>query len=221
VGIIIQARTRSTRFPRKVIKPLYWGLNSLEIIIKRLKPTHLPIVVATPIDDDQIYEIAHGNDVKVHFGPEDDVLSRIIGAAEEYNISEIVRVCADNPFIDPFLLMTMVQYGKEAKCDYITYGDEQGQNLINLKLGLFGEYVKLWVLKGIHDQIKNAREHVTWFATNPFSGVKARLIPFTVKKMFKLSIDTEEDFNRCKRVFNDLGLNATWLEILEWVNEHT
>ena len=39
------------------------------------------------------------------------VLSRFIDTAEKYNIKKIIRVCADNPFLDMESLKTLIKFG--------------------------------------------------------------------------------------------------------------
>ena len=46
-GIIVQARTGSTRLPNKVILPFYKDQCILDIILQRLKTLSYPLVVAT------------------------------------------------------------------------------------------------------------------------------------------------------------------------------
>ena len=88
VGIIIQARTDSTRFPKKVLakiegKPLLWH------VIQRVKKIGPQVIVSTTnrTKDDIIEKIAIDSEVKIFRGNKNNVLDRYIKTAEKYNIS--------------------------------------------------------------------------------------------------------------------------------------
>ena len=55
-GIIVQARTGSTRLPNKVLLPFYKEQCILDIILQKLKTLNYPVVVATS---------SHPNDNKI------------------------------------------------------------------------------------------------------------------------------------------------------------
>ena len=102
-GIIIQARTGSTRLPNKIFLPFYKEKGILELIIDRIKNSiDLPIVIATTekSKDDKIVELAGEKEIACFRGSELNVLNRYIKTAEKFNFSNIIRICADNPFLD-------------------------------------------------------------------------------------------------------------------------
>lgn len=103
-AIIIQARTGSTRLPGKVLADFYDGQSILEIIINRCKEldAEWPVIVATSAADADkaIVNLATACGVKTFAGDEQDVLKRFIDAAEQFGARKLIRVCADNPFLD-------------------------------------------------------------------------------------------------------------------------
>ena len=102
LGIIIQARSNSSRLPNKVVLPFYKNKGILELIIEKLKNTNYKIFIATTInkDDDVIEQIALKNNLQYFRGSEKNVLSRFIRIAQENNLKYVLRVCSDNPFIN-------------------------------------------------------------------------------------------------------------------------
>jgi spore coat polysaccharide biosynthesis protein SpsF len=111
IGIIIQARTTSTRLPNKVVMPFYDKKSIIEILIDRISAIHnYPIVLATTsnISDDVLINVAKSKGVQTFRGDEHNVLQRFIGCAEQYAFNSIIRVCADNPFLDVQLIEPMV-----------------------------------------------------------------------------------------------------------------
>jgi spore coat polysaccharide biosynthesis protein SpsF len=100
-GIILQARMGSTRLPGKVLARI--GRRTiLEHCVRRLERSKFPIVVATTDqgEDDLVERAAQSLGAEVYRGPVNDVLSRIIGAANAFGFTEIIRATADNPFVD-------------------------------------------------------------------------------------------------------------------------
>ena len=106
LAAIVQARTTSTRFPKKVLKDLPYGsgITVLEQVIRRLKKSNMldEIIVATTVnpEDDPIVEISRKEDVKCFRGSEKDVLERYYQCARKNNIDIIARITSDCPCID-------------------------------------------------------------------------------------------------------------------------
>ena len=101
---IIEARMTSTRLPGKVLLPAC-GKPLLAHLIERLQlVSNLnEIVVATTINetDDPIVKLTQDLGVGCFRGSEEDVLSRVLGAAQTYNADVIVEITGDCPAIDP------------------------------------------------------------------------------------------------------------------------
>ncbi|HNX57329.1 MAG TPA: hypothetical protein PKO30_17160, partial [Prolixibacteraceae bacterium] len=80
LGIILQARTGSTRMPEKVILPFFEGKSILDLLIEKVKKLGIPAVLATTVNpsDDRICDLAARHDFPVFRGSENDVLDRFI-----------------------------------------------------------------------------------------------------------------------------------------------
>ncbi len=118
---IIQARMGSRRFPGKMLARL-GGIALLEWVVRRLlRATTLAQVVLATSDRDSDYalaELATRLGIAVFRGSEADVLGRFVGAASMARADNVVRICADNPFIDPAEVDRLVRYFAENPCDY-------------------------------------------------------------------------------------------------------
>ena len=105
IGAIIQARTSSTRFPKKVLKPLPYGGNVcvLQQDIRRVKRSKLldEVIIATTInsEDDEIVEVAIKENTPYFRGSLDNVLERYYKAANEFNLDVVVRITSDCPCV--------------------------------------------------------------------------------------------------------------------------
>ena len=110
-GIILQARTDSTRMPEKVILPFFQEKSILDLLLEKTKKLVAPVVLATTLNpsDDRICRLAEKHEVPVFRGSENDVLDRFIQAARKFGFSKIIRVCADNPFLDFTGMQTLIR----------------------------------------------------------------------------------------------------------------
>jgi spore coat polysaccharide biosynthesis protein SpsF len=118
---VIQARSGSTRFPRKVLAPLQ-GRPVLAHVIERVSRATLldGVVVATTdgaIDDD-VASLAITSGANVTRGPEDDVLSRYLLAVREHGAGVIVRITADCPLVDPAIIDLVIRARAAEGADY-------------------------------------------------------------------------------------------------------
>lgn len=111
IGILIQARTTSTRFPNKVLAH-FNGKPIIQRIIEELRVLELPIVVSMPLahTNDALYDfIVMRQLAGVHRSKwENNVLCRFIEAAKIYEFDIIIRICADCPLIKSFDVTQML-----------------------------------------------------------------------------------------------------------------
>lgn len=121
--IIIQARMSSTRLPGKVLMDVA-GRPMLAQQLRRLKQCKMvdEIVIATTTNasDDPVVELAQKEKVPWFRGSEQDVLSRFVGAARQFQAGVIARVTGDCPLIDPTVTDRVITelIDHSAKCDY-------------------------------------------------------------------------------------------------------
>ena len=108
---IVQARMGSSRLPGKVLEEIA-GTTMLGAVVERLQAaaTITDVVIATTRHARDIAIVAEAGrlGVRVHRGPEDDVLSRYVGAARETHAEVVVRVPADCPLLDPAVVDDVV-----------------------------------------------------------------------------------------------------------------
>lgn len=119
----IEARMASTRLPAKVMA-LILGRPLLELLIERVAAASSvdQIVVATTVNpaDDEIEALAARLGVGCHRGSVDDVVGRVLGAAEAFGADDIVALTGDNPLVDPQLIDDVVEFYRAGGFDYVT-----------------------------------------------------------------------------------------------------
>jgi spore coat polysaccharide biosynthesis protein SpsF len=121
IGIIVQARMTSKRFPGKVLVPIA-GKTVLERVLERcaLVPFVDTVICAFPADDTSIpiYQLCNQLGIACASGSENDVLGRYYDAATMYGIDTIVRITADCPFFDPVVAGEVLALLKASELDY-------------------------------------------------------------------------------------------------------
>ena len=119
---VIQARLGSQRFPEKMLA-LLGNRSLLEWVVTRVRRSEMldRVVVATTQEsrDDRLADECARLGVEVMRGPTDDVLARFAQAVEGDAADAVVRVCADNPFIDPACIDELVREYRRHGVDYV------------------------------------------------------------------------------------------------------
>lgn len=102
-GVIIAARTGSTRLPGKALLPIN-DLPMIVFLIRRILNTRLAekIVFATTClpEDDELCAVVRREGIPIFRGADEDVVERYVMAADAFDISFVVRITGDCPFVD-------------------------------------------------------------------------------------------------------------------------
>jgi spore coat polysaccharide biosynthesis protein SpsF len=121
---IVQARTSSTRLPRKVLLELEgqpmlaWNLRRLA---RAARIDEVVVATTTEPDDAAIVALATELGFRSWRGPLEDVLTRYVGAAEMAGATTVVRVTSDCPFIDPALVDETLATWPRPGLDYLGF----------------------------------------------------------------------------------------------------
>jgi spore coat polysaccharide biosynthesis protein SpsF len=208
INAIVAARMTSSRLPGKVLNDLA-GEPALVRLIERLRRSkHIHnIVIATTTNeqDDRIVETAKAQKVHYFRGSEEDVLQRTVQAAKAFQADYIVQVTSDCPLIDAETIDTAIE-----KILAHPYLDYVGNHLVRTyPLGFSVEVFRTETLSDIekHTQDPADREHVSLYIyEHPedyhLSNVEA---PYFLRHPeYRLTLDTPEDYELIKQVFESL-----------------
>lgn len=210
---VVQARMGSRRLQGKISRPL-GGHSLLERVVRRVTDCeHIDqvIVAAGNSSADRAIRDLVPSDVPVYFGSESDVLSRFAEVIDAYEPTGVVRVCADNPFIDPELIDPLVvTAAQHPECDYLSYARRNGRPAILTAVGLFAEWCRAEALLIAHREATalSDREHVTRFLYSQPDRFRLRLLPMPERldrEDLRLTVDFEEDFDHAETIFEALG----------------
>jgi spore coat polysaccharide biosynthesis protein SpsF (cytidylyltransferase family) len=219
--LITQARTGSSRFPKKILKQIK-GQSLLEIHINRIKKSNLidEIIIATTENDSDniITRIATSLNVKFFRGSENDVLDRFYKSAEVYNPDYVVRLTSDCPLIDGKLIDEIITNALKKNLDYYsnillpTYPD--GQDIEVIK---FSALKKAWESA----KLSSEREHVTPYIKNNSTHMSKNLFSSENHHYYKdynsvrMVVDYPEDFKVIKLLIEKMGDDSSWKEYAE------
>ena len=196
VGAIIQARYNSERLPGKILMPLPISASNsiLGIIIERLKKVERidKIVVATTTtnEDKNTETEAQNSGVACFRGSEDNVLERFVETAKMHELQHIVRVTADNPFIDPKVISQCIE-------QHLTNGNDYTKTT-SLPLGTNIEIVSYKALLTSYQNAstKTHYEHVTPYIYQNPEKFKIQIIDFPLNydERLRLTVDYPSDY---------------------------
>ncbi|HVG52488.1 MAG TPA: glycosyltransferase family protein [Xanthobacteraceae bacterium] len=216
----IQARMTSTRLPGKVMVDLC-GAPLLQRIVERLRLCRNldAIVIATTVnrEDDPVDALGRTLGVPVFRGDENDVLGRMLAAAESAAADVVVRITADCPVIDPGVVDECIALRDERGVDYAsnvivrTYPD-----------GLDTEVMTIDALRTAAAEAHDARqrEHVTLYIRGVEPGKpagqfsRADLTFCADLSHLRWTVDRQDDLDRIREIYAAFQRPFGWLEIL-------
>lgn len=203
----IEARMTSSRLPGKVLKEIV-GQPVLALMIERLKrvPSIDQIVIATTDlpTDDPVEALANDLNVGVFRGSEDDVLDRVLKAAQAYDADVIIETTGDCPLIDPVIVEDCIQAYKRAGVDYLSNVLKRTYP-IGMDTQVFATDILADVAKRTDDP--DDHEHVSLFIyrhPDLYSLENVAAPDHHTAPDLALTLDTAEDFELIKSIFEGL-----------------
>ena len=123
IGIVVQARLSSQRFPRKVLHPVA-GKPMLQYTLERLQRCRetdgLLLATSDSTDDAEVAEFCQSLGVDCLRGPLENVAERFRLAVDQGGLDAFVRISGDSPLLDSELVDRAVKLFRESECDLIT-----------------------------------------------------------------------------------------------------
>lgn len=224
--IIVQARLGSSRFPKKILEPLY-GLTVLELVLKKCLEVEEAekIVVAVPHQDkSEIKKIIGHLPVEIFDGSETDVLSRYYKCALEYSAKNICRITSDCPLIDSSLIKSMLlKYKSFSIKKYFANTCPLPSKFAD---GMDVEIFPFEYLKQAHEEESDLsrREHVTFQFWQDSKYDSEKLNSDIDFGNIRLTVDYEEDLDNLKLLGEMIGkkkiLQLTNKEICEFISNN-
>jgi len=208
----IEARMTSSRLPGKVLLPAD-GKPMLKHLVDRLRRVKSvqDIVLATTVNrlDDCLEIFAQEEGILCFRGSEEDVMERVIGAADSVNTDIVVEITGDCPVIDPLLIEQTIQMFLHNSCDFAS------NSLIrSYPDGMDTQVFALDTLKRSALMTKDPldREHVTLhICKHPelFRQVCLIASPDLHWPELGLTLDEQQDYELLKTLIEHFGPNRS------------
>jgi len=202
VGYLIIGRLKSTRLPKKLLLEVK-GQPILGHMIDRLKLAEkvddIVICTSTNIQDEPLIQLANQKNVKSFAGDPDDVLARMLCAADEFGYDYILTITADCPLVDPIYADKIVDKYLESNADLIRQFD--------LPHGAFSYGVKVDALRKVME-IKDSTDTEVWGRyftdTGLFDVLDFDVEQFHKRPGLRMTMDYPEDFEFFNAIFDEL-----------------
>lgn len=203
--VIIQARSSSKRFPRKILFKIKKKLLIDHVISRvNLSKKIKKIIVSTSShkSDNELVSHLKKNRVSYYRGSLKNVALRLYYTAKKYRSNFFIRISGDSPLIDPKIINRAVEkFIKNRKIDIVTnvfprtFPSGQSVEIIRTKI----------IQSNISKMTPSEKEHVTSFFYSNFA--KFRIVNFKnknsqkYKKKLKFSVDKKSDLKKIFKYF--------------------
>lgn len=200
VSLILQLRMGSTRRPGKSMADIC-GKPLAERVMMRLEKIFSGTKIAALPDhprDDVLADFAESRGWKVFRGSESDVLSRFAGAAKKFPSEKFIRICGDNPLVDPEAVNGVIK----------TLENYKSCMTKNYPLGTGAEGALCEALFEADNEADEAydREHVMpYIYKNPERFALKYFYARPLTSQPRLTVDTENDLNLFREIFSEFG----------------
>ena len=200
---ILQARMSSTRLPGKVLKPVLGRpmiLRQIERIRRGKNLDRLVVATSTDHSDDPLVAVCQAEGIECERGSLGDVLDRFYNIALKYRPTQIIRLTADCPLMDPEVMDSTITF-------QIRHGFDYTSNTLDRPTfphGLDAEVVRTECLERAWREARTPyeREHVTPYFYNHrdlfFVGTYQGKEDLSE---FRWTVDEPEDLEVVRRVY--------------------
>ena len=202
---VLQARFSSTRFPGKVLKPLFGQpmlVRQIQRISRAVSIDRIVVATSTEESDDPIAGLCRNIEVDCYRGSLDDVLDRMYRAAMTTGSKTVMRLTGDCPLADPAVLDDLNDFFFQGGYDYAS-------NTIKPTFpdGLDAEVMRLECMEAAWREamLPSEREHVTPFIYN--RPERFRLGDFRRESDLsglRWTVDEPRDFEFVSRIYETL-----------------
>lgn len=215
IGVVVAARTGSTRLPGKALLPLA-GKPMILFLLDRIRASRLCDVIlfatTTLAEDDYLAATVELAGYSVFRGANDDVVARYVEAAGAYRLDHVARITGDCPFVDAESLdYCFEQAVSLAPFDLVTTKGE-------FPVGIDYEIYNAATMSKLHKSEglgKEDREHLTLHLyRHPERFRMKQLQPRNEWRCrHTFTVDTAQDYHRALEIVKRFGPDFTVTQI--------
>ncbi|ADZ71189.1 Polysaccharide biosynthesis protein/methyltransferase, putative [Polymorphum gilvum SL003B-26A1] len=222
---MFQARMSSVRLPGKSMMPLAGAPLAARVVERASRATRPDVfILAIPdIDaDDPLVEVARATGVELFRGPEADVLARFSMAAVAFELDYVVRIPADNPCPEPWVIDLTIDHHLRTGNDLTTsYPDVLNTGFPD------GIGCEVYRADALHEAARaytaprhREHPHTCFYDHAERYRIGSPTCPERVRRPdIVLDVNTAAEFDRISRLYDDLyPRNAAFGidDVIEW-----
>ena len=216
---IITVRNSSTRLPNKAILKISNEFSAIDILIKRVQKTELPIIIATSKEpsDDIFEDIAQKHKVKIFRGSLINKIKRWYDCFIHFEIENALLVDGDDLSYNYEIAKRAMTLIKNSNIDMVL-------NPSNIICGFFtyalnkNGIMKLYNIAKSEDIDTDVNHKFIQLANLNTSFID--LNENECNKEIRLTLDYEEDLNFFKKLYENISITATGNEIVNFLNNN-
>ena len=223
--IFIPVRLSSQRLPSKHLR-LVNGEIILLKLIRRLekckKIRKIIVCTTTHRSDDPLIEILEKESILYFRGDKNDIITRFLDAAKEFDTDQIIDVEGDKIYTDPIFVDKVVDELQDPNVDFVIGNDplDKFNEFNNLIPGFIPAGIKKTALEKLC-KIKKSDNTETGYREF-FTKMKIFNCKYIIPENFKnnpndirLTLDYEEDLKIANEIFTELGDDFSYNDILK------
>ncbi len=213
-AVIICVRSGSNRIENKLLATVKSGdflRLTLEECIERV--SGFDVILAIP-EGDPIQDalIGNSNIYDIFTGNPSSPLHRMWYAAIANSVDTIIRVTADDIFVDSELLRKQLAYHHKQNNDYTYMG--------NCPQGVAAEIISFKALDKIATEHDEPIEFTSYYLKKPGFKYSEYVPPKEYQHRFRLELDYPEDLTLIRVIYSLLGDNFGTLDIINLLKRH-
>lgn len=203
VVVALIARLKSKRLTQKVLKPFHNNELIVDLYKRINNPLHYQTILATSDlpEDMPLCELFENKGLPVYKGDPISVIDRLLGLAFKEKVGAIFRVTGDNPFTDPVIMKEMLDLLVTHDLDYVKVN--------NVPFGVGAELFSTKYLWDLYLRMETTEfsEYLTWYVLNDDTVRIGAIdvVGYEDTKLVNLSVDFQEDFDRCQKLLNQIN----------------
>ena len=205
--VVVQARMGSKRLPGKSMadlagKPLLWQF--LERVKRCNKVDEIVLATTSKSQDDVLIEVANSCEVQTFRGAENDLVDRYYQAAKQFNAGTVVRICADNPVVEPTEVDRIIDYHKSNDSDFSSNTHNIKENMYPDGLGAeVFDFTTLEELRQLTNDPEHREHPHSYFYEHPDKyKIGTLLCPKSFQRPdLKLDVNTPEELKFIQAIY--------------------
>lgn len=184
-------------------KPLLWQF--LQRVKKAKLIDEIVLATTTKPEDDVLIGVARECGVSTFRGSENDLVDRYYQAAKTYHADVVVRICADNPVVEPAEVDRIIDYHLKGQSDFSANTHNILGNLYPDGLGAeVFDFVKLEEIWKVTTDPKHREHPHSYFYEHP-EKYKIGTVPCPPefrRPELKLDVNTPEELAFIQEIYN-------------------